>query len=264
MITKVITRAVKNLVATAVLTIGVQAQAQVDLPLAEVQEILTSDLALTTITETILIPDEVLEVATAYYRDLFENDLVAAHIRQSVPPDTLADLLDPDINRHFPAAYTIADMFPMLSDQAVQYLALADLRVMLEGIVHAMEVMPADQCEMAANRQVPPEQGVEWARAALMTQTPEALARYLDAKSRSILLAIDPSDDGRTLSVAEMQTAQDRMLAEMNAFLTGDGAGYASLPLCQQFVMVATHMLSLEEETQDLVLRLLVGAAAPE
>lgn len=269
---RLMTRALKNLSLTVVLAAGTsQAHAQVDIPLDELQDILKSDLALATISETILIPDEVLDVVTAYYLRLFDTDIVAEHIGQNVPPNTMADLLDPDLNRHFPAAYTIADMFPMLSDQGLRYLQLSDLQTMLRGFVYQMDVMPKDKCDQAMNRRVPPEQGVEWARAALMTMQPDALADYLDAKYHSVLLGIDPEQEGRILSADEMQAAQDTMLAEMDNFFTmigGSFAGglqaYEALPACDQAAKLLAHALDLDPDKQDYVLRLLVSAAAPD
>lgn len=266
-----IARAFKNLSLTVVLAMAPsQVHAQVDMPLDEVQNILKSDLALATIAETILIPDDVLDVVTAYYRRLFETDIVAEHIRQNVPPNTMVDLVDPDLNRHFPAAYSIADMFPMLSDQGVRYLHLSDLQTMLRGFVYQMDVMPENKCDQAMNKRVPPEQGVEWARAALMTMQPDALAHYLDAKYRSVLLGIDPEQDGRILSADDMRAAQDIMLKEMDIYFTMIGGSFAgglqaseALPACGRVAALLTYALELEPETQDYVLRLLVSAAAP-
>ncbi|NYS25100.1 hypothetical protein HUK65_08845 [Rhodobacteraceae bacterium 2376] len=272
MVTSEIARVFKNMSVAVVLTVGaVPGHAQVDMPLDEVQDILSSDPALATITETILIPDEALDVVNAYYRRLFGTDVIAEHIRQNVPPNTMADLMDPDLNRHFPAAYMIADMFPMLSEQGVRYLLLPDLQTMLRGFVYQMDVMPAEKCDDAMNRRVPPEQGVEWGRAALMTMEPDALAQYLDAKYQSVLLAIDPEQGGRILSPDDMRVAQDTMLAEMDEFFSQIGGSFAgglqafeSLPACEQVSRLITHSLELEPDTQDFALRLLVSAAAPD
>lgn len=270
--TKAIASTSRNLSAAIILITGTMpVHAQVDMSLDEIQSILKTDLALATITETILIPDEVLDVATAYYRRLFETDIVAEHIRRNVSPNTMVDLVDPDLNRHFPAAYSIVDMFPMLSDQGVRYLQLSDLQTMLQGFVYQMDVMPKDKCDQAMNKRVPPEQGVEWARAALMTMQPDALAQYLDAKYRSVILGIDPGQGGRILSADDMRAAQDIMLKEMDIYFNMIGGSFAgglqaseALPACERVAALLTYALELEPETQDYVLRLLVSAAAPQ
>ena len=248
---------------------GLAAHAENDLSTDEIRARLTSDAALAAIAESYPRPDAVADIVDAYYLRLFRDDMVVEHLRETLAPSLIEGVTSSDIHDYLLSAFTLVETLNTLSSEGARNLPLPKLQTMIGGIVHVMEDMSEEQCALVGRNAVPPEQELEWFRDGLVTMPPDDLERYLEAETESILLPLDPTRESRVLSPAELETAQQTMFAEMNALLAqgssfgADWQSYEQLTGCAQFTMVATHMLALDEDVQDLILRFLVAGSGP-